>query len=245
MFQGILQQIRRIMRVRLIVFDMAGTTVEDNDYVAKAVMKAMHIHGFPDVTVADVNVVMGYAKPVAIRHLLEQFAGADHASDAVLVNRIHGEFKNEMIRFYDQGADIREKEGASDAFLALRARGVKVGLDTGFSRDIADVIIRRLGWQQDVHFDVSVTSDEVERGRPFPDMIYKAMQITGVRNVEEVAKVGDTVSDLQEGNAAGCHFVIGISTGAYTKEELMLEAHTHIISKLGEIPSILSEDVDF
>ena len=55
----------------------------------------------------------------------------------------------------------------------------KVALDTGFTRAIADVILARLGWDSTV-VDASVASDEVERGRPYPDLIYRAMASTGV-----------------------------------------------------------------
>lgn len=43
---------------------------------------------------------------------------------------------------------------------------------------------------------------------------------------------------MQEGTNAGCAYVIGVCTGAYTKEELAEEPHTHIISDLAELAGI-------
>ena len=116
-----------------------------------------------------------------------------------------------------------------------------MAIDTGFSRPIADAIIKRLGWNEHKLIDVSVTSDEVKFGRPHPDLIFEAMKRAGVKQARHVAKVGDTISDLQEGNAAGCSYVIGITTGAYTRHELAREKHTHLINSLLEVVDIVTQ----
>lgn len=54
-----------------------------------------------------------------------------------------------------------------------------------------------------------------------------------------MAKVGDTVSDLQEGSAAGCRYVIGITTGAYSAQELSKENHTHLVERLRDVIDIV------
>ena len=70
-------------------------------------------------------------------------------------------------------------------------------------------------------------------------MIFKAMELTGVRDISKVAKVGDTAFDLQEGNSAGCSLVVGVTTGAFSKEELEKEEHTHLIEQIPEMMRIL------
>lgn len=229
------------MAIKLVVFDMAGTTVEDNQNVAQALKSAIAAFGH-EVSLEDINIVMGYPKPVAVRSLLQQYAGAAVAADDELVNRIHDRFVKEIIVYYGESDGIREKEGAGAVFLRLKEMGIKVALDTGFSRDIANAIIQRLGWEKSVHYDVSITSDEVPRGRPYPDMIFRAMELLQINDVAEVVKVGDTLSDLQEGNAAGCRYVVGITTGAYSEEELNKEKHTHLVQRLDEIIDIVLEE---
>ena len=110
-------------------------------------------------------------------------------------------------------------------------------MDTGFSRPIADAIIGRLGWSDLI--DASVASDEVERGRPYPDMIFRAMELTNVADVRNVAKVGDTASDMRQGTEAGCSWVVGVTTGAYSAAALQREPHTHLIEQLPELRSVL------
>ncbi len=224
------------MPLQLVVFDMAGTTVEDKDNVHQALINAFSKSGYY-IMRDEANKVMGIPKPVAIREILQHQYHVK-ANLEQLINRIHADFVKEMIAFYETDPSVKPKRNAEEAFKQLRACGIRVCLDTGFSRDIADAILKRLGWMNGV-IDHSVTSDEVANGRPAPDMIFKAMKDLGVTDVQNVAKVGDTVSDLQEGNAAGCRFVVGITTGAFTRSELQAEKHTHLIEDLLQLPQLL------
>ena len=224
------------MPIKLVVFDVAGTTVYDDNNVAETLQNAMLEHDL-SVSIDEINVVMGYPKPEAIKILLRSFPQVD-GRDGLAV-RIHDSFVDKMISFYRNYPGVREKEGVSDTFRILKEHNVMVGIDTGFSRNIADVILERMGWLNAQLIDYSVTSDEVANGRPFPDMIYKAMEGVGVSNSAEVAKVGDTISDLQEGTSAGCKFVIGVTTGSYSKEELAITHHTHLIENIREVLDII------
>jgi phosphonatase-like hydrolase len=226
------------MSIQLVVFDLAGTTVRDNDNVHYFLQEALRKEG---VTISrqEANAVMGIAKPVAIRQLLEARLEDHSRITAAWIDRIHGHFLEGMIDFYRRDPDVAEKEGASDTFRALRQRNVKVAVDTGFDRRITNAIFERLGWLGAGLLDASVTSDEVARGRPFPDMIHQAMQRTGIHSAAAVAKVGDTASDLLEGHAAGCRWVIGVTTGAFREEELRPYPHTHLIRQVAEILPLL------
>ena len=121
----------------------------------------------------------------------------------------------------------------------MHAAGVKVALDTGFSREIVDVLLARLGWDNSALIDATVTSDDVARGRPHPDMALKAMSDLGIRDPKRVAKVGDTPADLDEGTRAGCGLVVGVTQGSHTAAQLKPHAHTHLIGTVAELPALL------
>jgi phosphonatase-like hydrolase len=225
------------MEVALVVFDMAGTTVYDGDAVNICLRSALEAAGAPTTRDA-VNAVMGIAKPLAIRTLLtQQREGAAIAETEV--DRIHADFLTRMLAYYREDPAVREVEGATDTFRTLRQAGVKVALDTGFSRPIVDVILERLGWQQLGLLDATVASDEVAQGRPHPDLIYRAMELTGVTEARRVAKVGDTPSDLQEGQAAGCGWIIGVTEGSHTAQQLREYSYTHLIPTITALTSFL------
>jgi phosphonatase-like hydrolase len=225
------------MTIELVVFDMAGTTVKDENFVGLAFQEAMKTHGY-NVPIEQVNPIMGYEKPVAIRMMLEQLETKEGGFTQETVDSIHSEFVRCMIEFYQTTDEIGALPEVEQTFEVLRESGVKIALDTGFSRNIADVIIQRLGWESKI--DMLVASDEVPKGRPYPDMINKIMQELGINSSKKVAKVGDTEVDINEGINAGCQYVIGVTTGSFTRDELAVYHPTHIIDNISEVLDIIS-----
>lgn len=225
------------MHIELVVFDMAGTTVRDDDAVNRCLQTALDAAGI-HVSRDQVNTVMGIPKPEAIAQLWALHRGSEAPPDEI--RRLHESFLERMINYYRTDPNVGEMPGATAVFRKLRAAGIAVALDTGFSRAIVDVILKRLGWDFAGLLDATVASDEVPRGRPHPDLLLEAMKRTGVRNARCVAKVGDTPSDLQEGIAAGCRLVIGVTNGTHTYAQLAPHGHTHLIDSLLELPALVS-----
>lgn len=223
------------MAIELVIFDMAGTTVNDDDGVNRSVRAALEHVGIT-VTPEAVNQVMGIPKPIALTRLIEDSPKPELIAQ---LDAIHADFVRRMIRFYQSDPSVHEIHGAGEAFRKLHAAGIKIALDTGFTRDIVDVLLERLGWKGGGVLDATVTSDEVPRGRPHPDMIQKLMRDLGVSDASRVAKVGDTPSDLEEGQAAGCGMVIGVTQGSHTAEQLKPHTHTHLIGTVVEVPALL------
>lgn len=219
------------------VFDMAGTTIADKDYVAKAFQKAF---GKQDIEIAEaeVNPLMGYHKPLAIQMVLER-KGVE--SDAELIETIHTDFEEEMIDFYAHSAYVQPMQAAEGTFLYLQEHGVKIALNTGFSKAIADVIIKRFQWLDRELVNGYIGSNEVPEGRPAPYMIEELKIRNNIPADAVVMKVGDTVVDILEGQNAGCRYVIAVTTGATPYEELIGHHPTHIIASLSEIPVLLTQ----
>jgi phosphonatase-like hydrolase len=216
----------------LAVFDVAGTTVRDERFVGLAFQNALAKFGH-EVEMERLDAVMGLAKPVAIGIVLDK----DPESDEVM--EIFEAFRVEMVRFYREDDRVEPIPGAMEVFQFLRENGVRVALDTGFDREITDIILGRLGWDETV-LDGSITSDEVKQGRPQPDMIQALMAEFRIPNASRVMKIGDTLSDMGEGRNAGCGLVIGVLSGTDT-EEVLEDANPDLI--LGSVAEML--DLDF
>ena len=221
--------------LQLAVFDIAGTTVKDEDFVSRSVHNAFERKGIQLDNVA-LGPLMGYHKPLAVRMILEQVR---IAPDESLINEIHDDFVREMLAFYENSPEVQPLPGAEEIFRYLKQRGVPIALNTGFSRNIAAVIVERFDWVKRGLIDAYIGSDEVENGRPHPDMINELRRRLDVPGDAVIMKVGDTIVDVQEGKAAGCKFNVAVTTGASTIAELEKQQPTHIINFLLEIPAIL------
>jgi phosphonatase-like hydrolase len=229
------------LKIDLVVFDMAGTTVNDADSVNRCVRSTLSAVGLT-VSPADVNSVMGLPKPEAIALLLERSTLGDSLRDRV--DAIHCDFVSRSIKFYESDPSVHEVPGATGVFERLQKSGIRVALDTGFSRAIASVILDRLGWTNCNLIDATICSDEVPRGRPHPDMIYNAMAKIGVTDARRVAKIGDTPADLQEGHNAGCGLVVGVLRGTHSRTQLEPHPHSHLIESIADLPAILDLSPD-
>ena len=212
---------------KLVVLDIAGTTVNDFGLVQKAAMNTMKEKLAVDVTLDDANKVMGIPKKTAFEQLcsLHQVEVSAEQIDGLVFH-----FNERLTTQYAEKGSIELMPHAGELFESIRACGSQVYLNTGFNRAIADVIVQNLNLGNVLNGYIG--SDEVMAGRPQPDMIRLAMKRSGVEYSHFVMKVGDTISDLYEGFSAGCAWNVGVLTGANTYEELRTAPYSQILSNL-------------
>ncbi len=218
--------------IALVVFDMAGTTIEDSGQVPEAFTTVLSKHG---ITIDDetLRAVRGASKRDAIRHFV---AAHQRTNIDALTDKIYSEFGAYLAQLFNSGG-VKPMPGAAATFDWLRSQGIKIALNTGFDRPTTDLIIEAVGWRTGVA-DAIVCGDEVALGRPAPFLIFHSMEATGVTGVDQVMCVGDTVLDLQAGRNAGVRYVIGVLSGAHRKAQLEQAPHTHLIDSVAALPSM-------
>jgi len=226
------------MSIQLVVFDMAGTTIADRGNINIAFREAFLSAGII-VEAAEVDKVMGYRKKEAIKIILEQNA-PDLVADTRVIEDIHDVFIRNMIDFYEQDPELQPLPYAVQVFTQLKEKGIKIALNTGFTRSIADTLLKRLGWKNVPFIDAVICSDEVAEGRPYPFMIQSLMQQLLIENIKSVAKVGDTEVDIMEGRNAGCGLVVSVSTGACSREELFHYHPDFVIDSLDQLIPLIN-----
>jgi phosphonatase-like hydrolase len=225
--------------VALVVFDIAGTTLKDNNEVALAFQEAFQAFGYT-VPLEKINPLMGYEKGEAIRRMLEEYEELEVLITPAYIQQIHQQFLSIMVRYYNEATDLMPLPGVEEVLDRLKESGIKRALNTGFSKSITDVILQRLAWVPE-KVDYVISSSEVPAGRPAPFMIERLMQQAGVPDAKQVIKVGDTEVDIREGRNAGCLYSIGITTGAFTREALEAYQPDFIIDNLAELLPIIDK----
>jgi phosphonatase-like hydrolase len=218
----------------LACLDMAGTTVRDDGAVEAAFAAALAAVGVTPGSRQDeraqavVRETMGWSKADVFAVLLEP-AAAQRATE---------EFAASYEAFVAAG-DVAEIPGALGVLRRLRDRGVKVCLTTGFAPSTRDALLDALGWRAEI--DLALSPADVGRGRPAPDLVLGAMARLGVTGPLAVAVVGDTVSDLEAGSAAGAGAVVGVLSGAHDEAALEAAPHTAIIADVNELLGVLED----
>ncbi|MFG2787011.1 phosphonatase-like hydrolase [Streptomyces sp. NPDC048419] len=216
--------------IRLVVLDMAGTTVADGGLVEQAfAAAAQRLDADPETMLDHVRATMGESKISVFRHL---FGEETKAQDA---NRAFEEAYAELV----DGGSVEALPGAREAIEELTAQGRTVVLTTGFARTTQDAILAALGWQDLVPLTLC-PADAGGRGRPYPDLVLTAfLRTAAADDVRQVAVVGDTSYDVLTGVRAGAGLVAGVRTGAHGDEAFRAAGATHVLDSVAALPALL------
>ncbi|NEC88771.1 phosphonatase-like hydrolase [Streptomyces sp. SID12501] len=221
--------------IRLVVLDMAGTTVADGGLVERAFETAARELGVEPGTeehagkLAYVRATMGESKISVFRHL---FGDEDRAQRA---NAAFEEAYGELV----DGGLIAPLPGARETIEELLADGRSIALTTGFARVTQDAILDALGWRDLVPLTLC-PADAGGRGRPYPDMVLEAfLRTKAADGVHQVAVVGDTSYDVLSGVRAGAGLVAGVLTGAHGTDAFREAGATHVLDSVAGLPALL------
>jgi phosphonatase-like hydrolase len=224
-----------MQEVKLIVFDLAGTVIEDAGQVPAAFTAVLQNYEI-EVTSDSLREVRGASKREVIQRFVERQPGVSEADVLSQTEEIYNSFRSTLAGIYEEDG-VREIAGATETFAWLQRRGVGVALNTGFDRTITELLLNSMQWNEDL-VNAVVCGDDVAQGRPAPYLIFRAMEKSGVTSVHQVTNVGDTVLDLQAGQNAGVLYNIGVLSGAHAKERLEREPHTHLLSSVAMLPAL-------
>ncbi|MFF8813484.1 phosphonatase-like hydrolase [Streptomyces pactum] len=229
-------------RIRLVVLDMAGTTVADDGLVERAFGAAAQelgvVPGSDEYAghLAYVRATMGESKISVFRHLF---------GDEERAQRANAAFERAYAELVDAG-HCAPLPGAREAIERLRAEGRTVVLTTGFARPTQEAILAALGWDRGL---VDLTLCPVEsddpaaalRGRPYPDMVLAALLRTRAADgVRQIAVAGDTSYDMLCGRRAGAGLVAGVLTGAHREPALRAAGATAVLPSVAQLPDAIA-----
>ncbi|WP_372715515.1 phosphonoacetaldehyde hydrolase [Novipirellula sp.] len=219
----------RTEKIRLVVFDWAGTTV---DFGSRAPTAAFtNVFASRNIAVSNEQACapMGLNKrdhlvamltEPAIAAAWQKAHGAPWSENDV--DDLYHAFVPMQLNAIEQHAGL--VPGLTDVIEELRHRRVKIGGTTGYFRAAADAVARRAA-ESGFAPDANVCADDVSEGRPAPLMIFRVMRDLDIDSPQEVVKIGDTIADIKAGLAAGCWSIgvcdssslMGLSHADYAK----------------------------
>ncbi|EOH87679.1 phosphonoacetaldehyde hydrolase [Enterococcus pallens] len=219
------------MSVKTIIFDWAGTTVDFGCMAPVIAFKKAFAEKGITLSLDEIREPMGKLKREHIKILLdlpsvqEQWLNTyQQLPQAVDAEALYKRF--EAFLFEDLAEYSTLKPETAEVIQQLQANGFNIGSTTGYTSEMMKVVTeaaKKSGYQP----DFMITPDAVGNlGRPYPYMIYQNMQYFKNQSVTEVVKVGDTITDIQEGKNAGV-FTIAVVEGS-SEMGLSLEEYTSL-----------------
>lgn len=209
---------KSIQDIRLVVCDMIGTTIRDHPKIEHCFSLSAKQTGLK-MTDEEILAVQGWAIRQVFETYWERQTGERNNEWLKQVEHSYSVFRKILEDHYKQH-EVLPIEGSVELFKFLMEKGIAIALTTGLYRKVADILLGKLGWIRDGLVQVSVTSDEVEKGRPEPHMIRKAMDILGIYDRKTVINIGDTPSDIQSGKKAGVLLSCCVTNGSHSLGQL-------------------------
>lgn len=204
--------------IKMIVFDMAGTTVNEQGIVYKTLYDTIKSFGL-NINKGDIDKWHGANKYEVLQYYLEKDNNITEDLQIKMKNDLYQKFNNNLKDRYFSSSNIKLIDNnMPELFNNLRKKDIKITLNTGYSQEIQESIISKLHMKDFI--DDYISSDLVSKGRPEPFMIQKLMEKNRILSPNNIIKIGDTPNDILEGKNANCLYSIGVLSGADCEKKL-------------------------
>lgn len=212
-------------RPTAVLFDLDGTLIDSIELILNS---ARHAFRDRDGHVpSDAEWLTGVGIPLST--MFRRYARDEADIDALIAKYREYQLANHdrLVRCYDSVVETVD---------ALRADGHPLGIVTSKTSWLARRGLETVGLGE--HFAVIVGCDSCDRHKPDPAPVLLALEQLG-RAPTEAVFVGDSIYDMQAGNAAGVTTIAAL-WGPFTREDLVASNPTHFLERISDLPALLS-----
>ena len=215
--------------VRAVIFDLDGVLVESEqlwDAARRDVVAQHGAHWRDDATRA-----MQGMSSVEWAAYLHDTLGVELPTDEIVALVV-----DDLLDRYSQHLPLLP--GAVEAVRRLGAQW-PLGLASSSNREVIDAVLRSAGL--DDAFAVTLSSEEVERGKPAPDVYLEVARRLG-EEPGDCAAIEDSTNGIRSANAAGCH-VIALPNREYPPDDAVLRDAAAVLHDLDDLTVDVVEGV--
>jgi HAD superfamily hydrolase (TIGR01509 family) len=212
--------------IEAVIFDMDGVLVESEEIWDEARRELALERGlaWPESAQRE---MMGMSSLEWSRYMHERI-GLEEPPEQISI-----EVVRRIEELYEQHVPLLD--GAVQAVERMAAR-FRLGLASSSNRPIIDLVLELAGLAR--HFEVTVSSEEVARGKPAPDVYLEALRRMAVAP-ERAAAIEDSTNGILSAHAAGV-FVVAVPSPVFPPRADALAASDVVLDSLVELtPALL------
>ncbi|AEY00029.1 phosphonoacetaldehyde hydrolase [Oceanimonas sp. GK1] len=253
--------------VQAVIMDWAGTTVDFGSMAPIRAFQRLFAGEGIEVTLAECRAPMGSEKREHICRMLAMprigaawIQGKGEAPSEADIDRLYQDFVQIQIECIRDSAVLIP--GMAEVAAELTGRGIRLGANTGYSRDMIAELVQHAA-EQGYAPEVVITASDVQRGRPWPEMSLRAACALEAGAMQACVKVDDTGVGIEEGLNAGMWTValavsgneVGLSLEDWQalapdeQQRLCSQAHArlagtgahYVIDTIAELPGVIDD----
>lgn len=214
-----------------LIFDLDGTLLDSEFCSVLATQEAFKEFG---ISIPSLEVIRSYMGIPVESSFMKMGKGAlnkENIDEIIKVFR----YKYAIL----SNNSVKTFEGAVKTLAELRAYIPKMAIVTSKRREVAERELKSVGILE--LFDVIVGSDDVDNYKPNPQAALKAFSKLNCDNKDHVLVIGDAITDIQMGKAAGMK-TCAVTWGAHSAAQLLKEEPDIIISSFLQLKKIIISD---
>jgi pyrophosphatase PpaX len=211
-------------KINTVLFDLDGTLIDTNELIISSFLHTLE-HYYPNQ----------YKREDVLPFLGPTLRETFEPMDGTKVDEMIATYRKYNLAHHD--TFVTEFPTVLDTVKNLKEKGYKVGIVT---TKISDVVMKGLKLTKlDSYFDVIVALDHVEKAKPDPEPIFKALEQLGSKP-EEAIMVGDNYHDILAGKNAGTK-TAGVAWTIKGRDHLEQFEPDYILEEMADLLKILGD----
>lgn len=208
-----------------ILFDLDGTLIDSIELILNSAQHAFR--GREGHIPSDAEWLTGVGIPLAT--MFKRYAKDDADVDALIAK-----YREYQLANHDRL--VRSYEAVVDTVDALKIAGHPMAIVTSKTGWLAQRGLDTVGLR--AHFDVIVGCDTCALHKPEPGPVLFALDRLGYCP-QEALFVGDSIYDMQAGNAAGVATIAAL-WGPFSRDQLADSHPTYFLERMAELPRLVA-----
>ena len=197
--------------IKAIIFDMDGVLIEAKDWHYEALNKALNLFGY---NISRHDHLMSYDGLPTVRKL--QILSVERGLPEALhtfINEMKQSYTMEIVHTKCKPTFVHQY-----ALSSLRNYGYKLAVASNSIRNTVEVMMQKSCLEQ--YLDLMLSCQDVENGKPHPDIYIKAINDLGLQP-EECLIVEDNENGILAARASGSHVLEVAETSDVNLENIL------------------------